>query len=201
MQLPPEIRFSRTSSPSGKLPSGDTKGKKKAECKEDEEEDAAAVAAAKARAKGKGKVTEADEGKGGGEEGGERGSKAAAAVTVAAKLLKGKGKEKATDAASVQTPKPHSSSLQGDANDQGKGNHAMGNGAAKGDAQAGEEEKGKLRTLDIFAGCGGLSEGLERSGCCQTKWAIEYEAPAAEAFRANHPHATVFCANCNVVLR
>ena len=33
-----------------------------------------------------------------------------------------------------------------------------------------------------------------------TKWAIEYEAPAAEAFRINHPGATTFTDNCNVIL-
>ena len=33
-----------------------------------------------------------------------------------------------------------------------------------------------------------------------TKWAIEYEAPAAEAFRLNHPGATTFTDNCNVIL-
>jgi len=51
----------------------------------------------------------------------------------------------------------------------------------------------KLATLDIFAGCGGLSEGLQQSGCTETKWAIEYEHPAAEAFKLNHPQAHVFC--------
>ncbi|XP_057863874.2 DNA (cytosine-5)-methyltransferase 1B [Cryptomeria japonica] len=59
----------------------------------------------------------------------------------------------------------------------------------------------RLSTLDIFAGCGGLSEGLEKSGASFTKWAIEYEEPAAEAFKLNHPEAEVFCQNCNVILR
>ncbi len=44
-----------------------------------------------------------------------------------------------------------------------------------------------LATLDIFAGCGGLSEGLAQAGAAESRWAIEYEAPAAEAFRLNHP--------------
>ena len=43
--------------------------------------------------------------------------------------------------------------------------------------------------MDIFAGCGGLSEGLHRAGAAVTKWAIEYEPPAAEAFRINNPQA------------
>ncbi|KAF1897087.1 hypothetical protein Lal_00034789 [Lupinus albus] len=59
----------------------------------------------------------------------------------------------------------------------------------------------RLATLDIFAGCGGLSEGLQQSGIAQTKWAIEYEEPAGDAFRANHPEALVFVNNCNVILR
>lgn len=39
------------------------------------------------------------------------------------------------------------------------------------------------------------------AGVTTTKWAIEYEQPAAEAFKLNHPDAEVFCENCNVVLR
>lgn len=34
-----------------------------------------------------------------------------------------------------------------------------------------------------------------------TKWAIEYEHPASEAFKLNHPETEVFCENCNVILR
>ncbi|KAK1287655.1 DNA (cytosine-5)-methyltransferase 1B [Acorus calamus] len=59
----------------------------------------------------------------------------------------------------------------------------------------------RLATLDIFAGCGGLSEGLQKSGVSNTKWAIEYEEPAGEAFKLNHPEALVFINNCNVILR
>ncbi|KAF9613807.1 hypothetical protein IFM89_011976 [Coptis chinensis] len=59
----------------------------------------------------------------------------------------------------------------------------------------------RLATLDIFAGCGGLSEGLEKSGVSSTKWAIEYEEPAGEAFNLNHPDALMFVDNCNVILR
>ncbi|KAG0492405.1 hypothetical protein HPP92_005464 [Vanilla planifolia] len=59
----------------------------------------------------------------------------------------------------------------------------------------------RLATLDIFAGCGGLSEGLQQSGAAYTKWAIEYEEAAGEAFNKNHPDAHMFIANCNVILR
>ncbi|ESQ32376.1 hypothetical protein EUTSA_v10003514mg [Eutrema salsugineum] len=59
----------------------------------------------------------------------------------------------------------------------------------------------RLATLDIFAGCGGLSKGLEQAGISETKWAIEYEEPAGQAFKKNHPESTVFVNNCNVILR
>ncbi|KAI8006797.1 DNA (cytosine-5)-methyltransferase 1A [Camellia lanceoleosa] len=52
-----------------------------------------------------------------------------------------------------------------------------------------------LATLDIFAGCGGLSEGVSL-----TKWAIEYEEAAREAFNLNHPDALMIINNCNVIL-
>jgi DNA (cytosine-5)-methyltransferase 1 len=42
---------------------------------------------------------------------------------------------------------------------------------------------------------------LNSSGVSFTKWAIEYEEPAGEAFRQNHPEAAVFVDNCNVILK
>lgn len=63
-----------------------------------------------------------------------------------------------------------------------------------------EDDGLALMTMDIFAGCGGLSEGLHRAGAARTKWAIEYEQPAAEAFKLNNPNATTWCCNCNVLL-
>lgn len=57
-----------------------------------------------------------------------------------------------------------------------------------------------LSTMDIFAGCGGLSEGMHQAKAAVTKWAIEYEEPAAESFKLNNPEAAVFCNNCNVLL-
>jgi hypothetical protein len=38
-------------------------------------------------------------------------------------------------------------------------------------------------------------------GASLTKWAIEYEEPAGEAFGENHPEAAVFVENCNVILK
>lgn len=58
-----------------------------------------------------------------------------------------------------------------------------------------------LRTLDIFAGCGGLSEGLHQSGAAKTCWAIECEPTAAQAFKLNNPDTTVFTDDCNVILK
>ncbi|KAJ8647391.1 hypothetical protein MRB53_000414 [Persea americana] len=62
-------------------------------------------------------------------------------------------------------------------------------------------QENRLTTLDIFAGCGGLSEGLQKSGVSFTKWAIEHDQAAADAFSLNHPEATLFVENCNVILR
>ncbi|XP_074058265.1 DNA (cytosine-5)-methyltransferase 1-like [Macrotis lagotis] len=59
----------------------------------------------------------------------------------------------------------------------------------------------KLRTLDVFSGCGGLSEGLHQAGVCKTLWAIEMWEPAAQAFRLNNPETTVFSEDCNVLLK
>ncbi|KAA8531274.1 hypothetical protein F0562_005983 [Nyssa sinensis] len=62
-------------------------------------------------------------------------------------------------------------------------------------------KENRLATLDIFAGCGGLSEGLQQSGVSITKWAIEYEDAAGDAFKLNHPDSLMFINNCNVILR
>jgi DNA (cytosine-5)-methyltransferase 1 len=42
-----------------------------------------------------------------------------------------------------------------------------------------------LRTLDVFAGCGGLSLGLHQSGVAKSEWAIEFFAQAAHAFKVS----------------
>ncbi|NXH62632.1 DNMT1 methyltransferase, partial [Rhabdornis inornatus] len=59
----------------------------------------------------------------------------------------------------------------------------------------------KLRTLDVFSGCGGLSEGFHQAGVSETLWAIEMWEPAAQAFRLNNPGTTVFTEDCNVLLK
>lgn len=59
----------------------------------------------------------------------------------------------------------------------------------------------KLKTLDVFAGCGGLSEGFHQAGIAESSFAIELWDPAAQAYRLNNPGATVFTEDCNVILR
>ncbi|XP_013930826.1 PREDICTED: DNA (cytosine-5)-methyltransferase 1-like, partial [Thamnophis sirtalis] len=59
----------------------------------------------------------------------------------------------------------------------------------------------KLRSLDVFSGCGGLSEGFHQAGVSDTLWAIEMWEPAAQAFRLNNPSTTVFTEDCNVLLK
>ncbi|KAG8181044.1 hypothetical protein JTE90_024790 [Oedothorax gibbosus] len=59
----------------------------------------------------------------------------------------------------------------------------------------------KLKTLDVFAGCGGLSQGFHAAGISETMWAIEKEEAAAQAFRLNFPNCAVFSEDCNYLLR
>ena len=85
----------------------------------------------------------------------------------------------------------------------------------------------RLRSLDVFAGCGGttaeiemrhqvvvnfhpislylmflgISEGFHQAGIAESRWAIEIEEPAAQAFRLNNPGCTVFSDDCNVLLK
>ncbi|XP_062367772.1 DNA (cytosine-5)-methyltransferase 1 isoform X1 [Cinclus cinclus] len=90
----------------------------------------------------------------------------------------------------------------------GKGK-GKGKGKAKGKAAGPEQSEQeppqlqvpKLRTLDVFSGCGGLSEGFHQAGVSETLWAIEMWEPAAQAFRLNNPGTTVFTEDCNVLLK
>jgi DNA (cytosine-5)-methyltransferase 1 len=56
-----------------------------------------------------------------------------------------------------------------------------------------------LQALDLFAGAGGLSHGMEREGI-NVKWAVEFNKAASKAFKLNHPDARVFCAYVIVVI-
>lgn len=48
-----------------------------------------------------------------------------------------------------------------------------------------------IYTGDLFAGCGGLTAGLESAGLV-TRWANEYWSPAAATYRASNPNVTLF---------
>ncbi|VVC27154.1 C-5 cytosine methyltransferase,S-adenosyl-L-methionine-dependent methyltransferase,DNA methylase, C-5 [Cinara cedri] len=58
-----------------------------------------------------------------------------------------------------------------------------------------------LKGMDLFAGCGGFSKGLENSGSVMTKWAVEIEHNAAKAFKLNNTDAIVFNDDCNKLLK
>ncbi|KAK9745054.1 Cytosine specific DNA methyltransferase replication foci domain [Popillia japonica] len=58
-----------------------------------------------------------------------------------------------------------------------------------------------LKCMDVFAGCGGLSEGLHQAGIATTKWAIEKEPAAANAFKLNNPDCLVYTDDCNELLK
>lgn len=47
----------------------------------------------------------------------------------------------------------------------------------------------------------GLSEGLHEVGVADSRWAIEFEPSAAQAYRLNNPGCVVFNADCNNILR
>ncbi|XP_071444299.1 DNA (cytosine-5)-methyltransferase 1-like [Hetaerina americana] len=94
----------------------------------------------------------------------------------------------------------------------GKQSKGKGKGKGKGKKESKEEVVGDkatewmpvshpLQSLDVFAGCGGLSEGLHQSGVAVSKWAIEKEEAAAHAFRLNNPGCSVFSDDCNDLLR
>ncbi|XP_047533015.1 DNA (cytosine-5)-methyltransferase 1-like [Vanessa atalanta] len=58
-----------------------------------------------------------------------------------------------------------------------------------------------LRTLDVFAGCGGLSEGLHQSGVAECRWAVENMEAAAHAYSLNNKNCIIFNEDCNALLK
>lgn len=83
--------------------------------------------------------------------------------------------------------------------DKGKG---KGKGKSR-DTGPGREEVAvrPLRTLDVFAGCGGLSRGLHDAGVADCRWAVENAEAAARAYALNNPACTVYTDDCNALLR
>lgn len=49
-----------------------------------------------------------------------------------------------------------------------------------------------LRTLELFAGCGGLGLGLQDSGATVTKWAVEFAPAPAHTMKRNSPQIEVY---------
>ncbi|PWN47965.1 S-adenosyl-L-methionine-dependent methyltransferase [Violaceomyces palustris] len=58
-----------------------------------------------------------------------------------------------------------------------------------------------LRALDIFAGAGGLSLGLELSGIAKVTHAVEWSPKAAEVHTSNMPECKTYCSDANVLLK
>ncbi|KAH0558938.1 hypothetical protein GP486_004436 [Trichoglossum hirsutum] len=56
----------------------------------------------------------------------------------------------------------------------------------------------KLRGMDIFAGAGGLTIGLDQAGAVKTEWAIEFSSAAALALKSNLPY--VYNQDANLLL-
>ena len=55
----------------------------------------------------------------------------------------------------------------------------------------------KLKGLDIFAGCGSLSQGLQQSCVAKFNWAVEKSEVNAEAYKLHNPDCKVFAEDCN----
>uniref|UniRef100_A0A8C3KF53 DNA (cytosine-5)-methyltransferase n=1 Tax=Calidris pygmaea TaxID=425635 RepID=A0A8C3KF53_9CHAR len=102
---------------------------------------------------------------------------------------------------SFEDPPNHarSSGTKGKGKGKGKGKSSVT--CEQSEQEPAELKLPKLRTLDVFSGCGGLSEGFHQAGVSETLWAIEMWEPAAQAFRLNNPGTTVFTEDCNVLLK
>ncbi|KAJ1817653.1 hypothetical protein LPJ75_001659, partial [Coemansia sp. RSA 2598] len=60
--------------------------------------------------------------------------------------------------------------------------------------------KQPLRALDLFSGCGGLTQGMDQSGVVKTMWAVEFMESAGITFAKNHPEAQVYNQCSNLLL-
>ncbi|CAG8514276.1 1845_t:CDS:2, partial [Acaulospora colombiana] len=64
-----------------------------------------------------------------------------------------------------------------------------------------KNNKEKLRSMDIFSGCGGLTVGMDKTGVVNTRWAIEFAPSAALTFERNHPDAITYNQCANILLK
>lgn len=51
----------------------------------------------------------------------------------------------------------------------------------------------KLRVIDLFSGCGGISEGFSKNQNFEIVGAIDFDKAATETFKLNFPNANVIC--------
>jgi DNA (cytosine-5)-methyltransferase 1 len=58
----------------------------------------------------------------------------------------------------------------------------------------------RLTAIDLFAGCGGLSLGLEQAGV-DVRWANELDGSAASTYRRSHPGTTLFEEDADELVR
>ncbi|KAK3733077.1 hypothetical protein QZH41_008420, partial [Actinostola sp. cb2023] len=90
---------------------------------------------------------------------------------------------------------------EGKGKGKGKGKMATTSESVEDTKQEEAKPTRKLKSLDVFAGCGGLSAGLHQAGVAESLWAIEKEVPAAQAYRLNNSGCTVFSDDCNELLK
>lgn len=58
----------------------------------------------------------------------------------------------------------------------------------------------KLKAMDLFAGCGGLTAGLDASGAVETVYGIEWDVDASQTLKRNFPQMTVYNQDANILL-
>ncbi|SPO31650.1 related to Cytosine-specific methyltransferase [Ustilago trichophora] len=58
-----------------------------------------------------------------------------------------------------------------------------------------------LTALELMCGAGGLSIGLDLSGACETKYALDADADSTKTFHAHHPTAKVYCGDAGDALQ
>jgi len=57
----------------------------------------------------------------------------------------------------------------------------------------------KYRVIDLFSGCGGISQGFRNTGRTEIVGAIDFDKAACDTFKLNFPEATVICGDINKI--